>query len=463
MGPMPGADPGRRDHGLGHPLDRVMKQGPVEPSPFASAEQPDGLTQLRMATDSGSNALWLLQARPLHLELDPGKAMSKRNTRNPYPAYAALRRKGRAHRSQVMNAWAFTRYEDVNLILRDWKRFSNDGRKAQAPGAVTTIPDPGTRSLLSLDPPEHHRLRALVSKAFTPRAVNALEPHIRCLMHELLDGVEDLSGFDLMETAAKPLPLIVIAEMLGVPAADRARFRSWGDRRSRIMEPSIGPEERADAVRAAELLDAYFTPIIEERRTDPRDDILSGLARAEEEGDRLTVTEMLALLRQLLVAGNQTSANLIGNGVLALLRHPDQMQDLRDDPSLIPRAIEELLRYDSPVQVVLRRVLEDCDVNGVSLTRGDDVVLMIGAANRDPDRFGTPDQLDIRRDEGSHLSFGHGIHACIGATLARLEGRVAIEVLLERFSSIRLLDPDPDFHSSIVLRGLRALPLAADA
>ena len=388
--------------------------------------------------------------------------MAKRNTQNPYPAYAALRKKGRAHRSQLMNAWAFPRYRDVNLILRDWERFSNDGRKAQAPASMTTIPDPGTRSLLSLDPPEHRRLRALVSRAFSPRAVNALEPRIRSLMHALLDKVDNLSGFDLMEAVAKPLPLIVIAEMLGVPVEDRPRFRAWGDRRSRIMEPSIGAEERADAVLAADQLDAYFAPIIEKRRTDPRDDILSGLVRAGEEGDRLDGQEMLALLRQLLVAGNQTSANLIGNGVLALLKHPDQLQRLRDDPSLVPRAIEELLRYDSPVQVVLRRVLEDCDVNGLPLKRGDDIVLMIGAANRDPDRFDRPDILDLGRDDGGHLSFGYGIHACIGATLARLEGRIAIEVLLERFSSIRLAGPEPRFHSSIVLRGLRTLPIAAE-
>ena len=384
----------------------------------------------------------------------------KRNTQNPYPAYAALRRKGQAHRSQSMNAWAFPRHREVDLILRDWQRFSNDGRKAAPdPGLRTTIPDPGTRSLLSLDPPEHRRLRTLVSKAFTPRAVKALEPHVRNLMHDLLDEVGDPSGFDLMEAVGKPLPLIVIAEMLGVPAGDRARFRAWGDRRSRIMEPSISTEERADAVLAADQLDGYFATVIEQRRADPREDILSALVLAEEQGERLNGTEMLALLRQLLVAGNQTSANLIGNGMLALLRHPDRLERLRNDPSLIPQAIEELLRYDSPVQVVLRRALEDCEVNGFPLQRGDDIVLMLGAANRDPARFENPDLLDFGRADRGHLSFGYGIHACIGATLARLEGRVAIEVLLERFPTIRLADPDPPFHSSIVLRGLRSLPI----
>ena len=363
-----------------------------------------------------------------------------------------------------MNAWVFGRYPDVAAILPDWQRFSSDGRKAKRPGKRTVIPDPGAApSMLSLDPPDHRRLRGLVSKAFTPRAVNALEPHIRSLMHGLLDGIDDLSGFDLMEAVARPLPVIVIAEMLGVPVEDRPRFRSWSDRRARILEPTISAEERADAVLAGADLDAYFTPLVEERRADPRDDILSGLVQAEEEGDRLDGNETITMLRLLLVAGNETTVNLIGNGMLALLRHPEQLQRLREDPSLIPSAVEELLRYDSPVQLDLRRIVEDCDVNGFPVKRGEDIVLLIGGANRDPEQFEDPDGLDVGREGGSHISFGRGIHACIGAPLARLEARIAIEVLLERFSSIRLADPPPRFRPSIVLRGLESLPVAASA
>ncbi|MCY4501215.1 MAG: cytochrome P450, partial [Alphaproteobacteria bacterium] len=363
--------------------------------------------------------------------------------------------------SRLLNAWIFSRFPDVDEILRDWQRFSSDGRKAKRPGKRTVIPDPGTPSLLSLDPPDHRRLRGLVSKAFTPRAVNAREPHIRSLMHELLDGIEDLSGFDLMEAVARPLPVIVIAEMLGVPVEDRPRFRSWSDRRARILEPTIGAEERADAVLAGEDLNAYFVPLVRERRADPKDDILSGLAQAEEEGDRLDEDEMIALLRLLLVAGNETTVNLIGNGMLALLRHPEQLQRLRDDPALIPSAVEELLRYDSPVQLDLRRIVQDCDVNGFPVKRGEDIVVLIGGANRDPEQFEDPDGLDVGREGNSHISFGRGIHACIGAPLARLEARIAIEVLLERFSSIRLAGPPAEFRSSIVLRGLEPLPVAA--
>ena len=405
-----------------------------------------------------------VQAMLLRERLESGCAYNPaayRNTQDPYPAYAALRARGQAHRSRLMNAWVFGRYRDVEAILPDWQRFSNDGRKAKREGRRTVIPDPGTPSLLSLDPPDHRRLRLLVSKAFTPRAVNALEPHIRSLVHELLDGAADRSGFDLMEVVARPLPVIVIAEMLGVPVADRPRFRSWSDRRARILEPTIGAGERADAIRAGADLDAYFAPIIAERRADPRDDILSGLAQAEEAGDRLDERELIALLRLLLVAGNETTVNLIGNGMLALLRHPEQLQRLREDPSLIPSAVEELLRYDSPVQLDLRRIVEDCEVNGFPVKRGEDIVVLIGGANRDPERFEAPDSLDVGRSGAGHISFGRGIHACIGAPLARLEARVAIEVLLERFSSLRLPGPPPRFRPSIVLRGLESLPVAA--
>ena len=405
-----------------------------------------------------------MQAMLMRERLESGAAynpVAPRNIQNPYAAYAALRNRDGAHRSRLMNAWIFSRYPDVDVILRDWRRFSNDGRKEKTPGKRTVMPAVGAPSMLTLDPPDHRRLRSLVSKAFTPRAVGALEPHIRSLMHELLDGVGDLSGFDLMDAVARPLPVIVIAEMLGVPVEDRPRFRNWSDRRARILEPTISAEERADAGRAADDLDAYFAPLVAMRRADPQDDILSGLACAEEDGDRLDEQELLAMLRLLLVAGNETTVNLIGNGMLALLRHPEQLQRLREDPALIPSAVEELLRYDSPVQLDLRRIVEDCDVNGFPVKKGEDIVVLIGGANRDPGQFEDPDGLDVGREANSHISFGRGIHACIGAPLARLEGRIAIEVLLERFSSLRLAAPPPRFRRSIVLRGLEALPVAA--
>ena len=380
---------------------------------------------------------------------------------DPYPTYAALRERSPVHRSRLMNAWVFSRHADVDTVLRDHRRFANDPRKRNLSGRQqATLPDPGDYTMLFLDPPDHTRLRALVNKAFTRRAVNALEPHIRGLMNALLDDV-DPGGFDLMEAVAYPLPVIVIAEMLGVPASDRERFRTWSNRRARLIEPTISPEERAIAAKAGDALDEYFTPIIQARRAEPESDIVSALAQAEEEGDVLTEREMLNMLRLLLVAGNETTTNLIGNGMLALLRHPDDLERLREDPGLIPGAVEELLRFDSPVQTDFRGALEDCEVNGAPVRRGENVVLLIGAANRDPAAFEEPDRLDIGRAEGSHISFGRGIHHCIGAPLARLEGRIVLEVLLERFTSMRLLDERPAYRGGVVLRGLESLPVAA--
>ena len=386
--------------------------------------------------------------------------LSRQTAQDPYPVYAALRDRDPVHRSALMNAWMFTRHADIDTILRNHRRFSNDPRKGSLSSRQRAgLPADEEFTMLFLDPPDHKRLRALVNKAFTPKAVNALEPHIRSLLGTLLDDIDDPAGFDLMQAVAQPLPVIVIAEMLGVPPEDRAQFKIWSDQRARTLEPSIDARERALADAANKSLNNYFRPIIEERRAAPQDDIVSALAQAEEEGDRLTELEMLNMLRLLLIAGNETTTNLIGNGVLALLRNPDQMQRLRDDPSLIPSAVDELLRFDSPVQTDFRRALEDCEVNGFPLKKRDNIVLLLGAANRDPDVFDDPDRLDVGRGDRSHLSFGRGIHHCIGAPLARLEGRVVLEMLLERFSQISLSSEQPRFRNSIVLRGLESLPV----
>jgi cytochrome P450 len=379
---------------------------------------------------------------------------------NPYPTYAALRAKDPVHWSPVMDSWVFSRYEDVDAILRDPKRFSNDARTRQSPrarraGTVGTD-DP---SMLFLDPPDHTRLRALVSKAFTPRAIEALTPRIRTIMEELLDHIENPASFDAMEAVAFPLPVIVIAELLGVPTEDRAQFRVWSDQRARALEPNMTASEREIAVDAGHKLDAYFLRIITARRAAPRDDLISALVAVEEAGDKLTEQELLILLRLLLVAGNETTTNLIGNGLLALLRHPEQMQTLRRDPRLMPAAVEELLRYDPPVQLDGRTTLEDVEFAGRRLTKGQSIVLLIGSANRDPDVFSHPERLDVSRSEASNISFGRGIHHCLGAPLARLEGRIAFEAMLERFAELRLLTPQPPFKDNIVLRGLQALPV----
>ncbi len=382
---------------------------------------------------------------------------------DPYPVYAALRSKDPVHWSTLMNAWVCTRYHDVSAILRDHRRFSNDGRNraesSRRPRAAMESPEDA--SMLFLDPPDHTRLRALVNKAFTPQAIEAMEPRIRSIMSDLLDEIEDPSGFDLMETIAYPLPVTVIAELLGVPPQDREQFKVWSDQRARMLEPTITPSERQDGFHAGQALDAYFLGIINARRQTPQDDLISALVAVEEAGDTLTEREMVIMLRLLLVAGNETTTNLIGNGMLALLRHPDQWHALRHHPDWLPAAIEELLRYDAPVQTDGRTALEDMEFDGRPIHKGQGVVLLIGAANHDPVVFSHPDELDIRRGETSNISFGRGIHHCLGAPLARLEGRIAFEALLDRFGELQLLTERPAFKDHIVLRGLRELPIGA--
>ena len=386
--------------------------------------------------------------------------LSARAARDPYPAYAALRARAPVHRSRLLRGLVFTRHADVGAILRDHRHFANDPRKGTLSSRhLAMLPPPHDYTLLFLDPPDHTRLRALISKAFTPRVVNAYESRIRGIVEALVDGLDDPAGFDLMRAVARPLPAIVIAEMLGVPVEDRARFRVWARRRARLLEPTIGPRERKAGARALQAFDAYFRPVMEERRTAPGDDIVSGLVRALDESARLSERETLNMLRLLVGAGTETTADLIGNGILALLRSPDQLQRLREDPALITGAVNELLRFDPPVQTVFRRAVADCEVNGYPVPKRENIALVIGAANHDPEVFERPDRLDVGRRPGPHLSFGRGIHRCPGASLALLQGRIVLEVLLKRFSSIGLGGDRPRFHRGIVRRSLRSLAL----
>jgi cytochrome P450 len=315
--------------------------------------------------------------------------------------------------------------------------------------------------MLFSDPPDHTRLRALVNKAFIPQAIEALKSRIRAIAEELLDQVQDPAGFDVIETIAYPLPVIVMAELLGVPTRDRAQFKVWSDQRARLLEPTITASEIQVAIQAGREFDAYFMDVINARRKEPRDDLISTLVAVEEAGDKLTQGELLVMLRLLLIAGNETTTNLIGNGLLALLRHPDQLQALRDDPGRMPAAVEELVRYDGPVQVDGRTAMEDMEIKGRHIQKGQSIVVLIGSANHDPDVFRNPERLDITRKEASHIAFGRGIHHCLGAPLARLEGRIAFEAIIERFADIRLLTDHPPFKDNIVLRSLRSLPVGA--
>ena len=374
---------------------------------------------------------------------------------DPYPTYRRLRERDPYHYSPLTKMLVVSRYEDVDAILRDHQRFQNAERGMSGNLANTRIRQELTPSILSLDPPDHTRLRGLVSRAFTPRQMARIEDHVRETAHALLDEVGDSNEFDLMSNLATLLPMVVIAEMIGVPSEDRERFKTWSDRFARVLEPNLTAEEGKLVLETAAEFRGYFAPIIEERRVEQTDDLVSRLVAAEEEGQKLTTDETQVTLRLLLVAGNETTTNLIGNGLRALLQHPEQLQLLREQPELIPTAIEELLRYDAPVQLDGRYVAEDVEIGDKVAKENSRVVLLIGGANRDPEQFNDPETLDVTREGANNISFGRGIHHCLGAPLARLEGRIAFEVLLERFDEIDFGARAPVYKPNTVLRGLR--------
>ena len=380
---------------------------------------------------------------------------------DPYPTYAALRAKDPVHWSPVANAWVLSRYKDVDAVLRDHRRFSNDARQRRIPQGFRSATVFPRRSMFFLDPPDHTRLRGLLNKAFTPGAVAALTPHIQEIMETLLGQIADPTSFDVMQAIAQPLSVLVLARLLGVPAQDWGRLAAWSHRVARTLEPTTSAADEARAVQAAYALDAYFRDLIDVRREQPQADLISALVAVEEVGDGLNQNELLMLLRLLLVAGHETTTDLIGNGLLALLRHPQQCRILREAPDLLESAVEELLRYDSPVQVDARAALEDLEIHGRPIKKGDGILLLLGSANHDADVFRHPARLDITRQEASHLSFGRGIHYCLGAPLARLEARIALAALLRRFADIRLATDCPPFKDNVALRGLKALPVVA--
>lgn len=385
---------------------------------------------------------------------------------DPYPYLDEIRERDPVHWSYVLRGWLLSRHADVLEFLRDpatSKEMRNVRRRSpMADPRFERGPD-DTASMLVLDPPDHTRLRSLVSQAFTPRAVARLQPRIEAIANELLDALEDAHEFDLMRSFANQLPVIVIAELLGVPPEDRVRFKRWSDGVAEgLSYDPTGERFRRMAVHLQALTD-YFAEVVAERRREPREDLISALIAAEEHGSKLTEDEIYSTLRLLLVAGNETTTNLIGNGMLALLRHPAELEKLRADPSLMPRAIEEMLRYDSPVQAVRRIAMRDMTFEGVTIRRGDPVVCLLGAANRDPCAFEAPSSFRIDREGGRLVSFGHGIHYCIGAPLARLEASIGFRVLLERYPRLELAPPGVWWRDTGSLRGLTRLPVRATA
>ncbi|MBX5450932.1 cytochrome P450 [Thermogemmatispora sp.] len=385
---------------------------------------------------------------------------------NPYPLYHRLRERDPIYWDEEMNAWVLTRYADVVAVLRD-PRFSSAWgtlETAWMPEELRPQLEPAlravSRQMLFLDPPDHSRIRGLVARAFTPRMVESLRPRVQRLVNELLDAIQPQGRIEFVADFAYPLPAIVIAEMLGVPAEDRQQFIAWTQDFGRLLDGSdLSFEELLKTLSSiAEFLD-YFRRLIEQRRKAPRNDLLQALIMAEEQGDRLTEEELLGNCILLLAAGHGTTTHLLGNGLYALLQHPEQLQLLRDDPSLAPTAVMELLRYDSPVQLTSRRLKTDVDWTGRRFKAGEEVLTVLGAANRDPEQFPEPDRLDLRRADNRHLAFGHGPHFCLGAPLARLEAEVAFTTLLRRLPELRLETQEVERLPSMVFRGFKALPL----
>jgi len=389
---------------------------------------------------------------------------------DPYPAYKALREADRVMWQEMMQAWLVTGYAEVQSILKDHAHFSSERQRAsnRLIAQLMEQQDSGvmrrTATMLSVDPPDHTRLRTLVNKAFTPRVVERMRPHIQEIADGLLDAVSEPARLDVVRDVAIPLPIIVIAEMLGVSPSDREQFKAWSTDIAGVLGSAMQPQDSIQrAQSSSEELAAYFSAIIEQRRKEPKDDLISGLIAARDHGDALSEDELLATCVLLLVAGNETTTNLIGNGTLALLRHPDALRQLQDDPGIIVSAVEELLRFDGPVQATSRVVLKDLEFQGRQFKVGQVVITFLGAANHDPAQFSEPERLDLTRADNRHVAFGHGIHFCLGAPLARVEGQVALSTLLRRFPDTEPDFDEPDWGNSFILRGLKSLPVRSKA
>jgi cytochrome P450 len=373
---------------------------------------------------------------------------------DPYPLYRYLHAAAPVQWSDVLDAWTLARYADVVESLTN-PRFSAD-RTAEVDEGYTIA-----RSMLVSDPPDHTRLRALVQKAFTPRMIEQLRPRIGSIVRELIERIATRGGpFDIITDLAYPLPVVVIAELLGVPPEDRETFRDWSSALAASLDPLVSQELAQRATQARDGLHTYLRGIIAERRRAPRSDLISALVAVEERGEILGEPELVVMCTLLLIAGHETTVNLIGNGMLALTQHPEQYAQLRESPALIGTAVEELLRFDSPVQLTGRIAAEPLEIGGQHIEAGQWVLPLLGAANRDPQQFGEPDRLDLTRNPNPHVGFGRGIHFCLGAPLARLEGQLAIAALVQRFRHLDLAG-SPVRRDQITLRGLKSLPVAA--
>ncbi len=403
--------------------------------------------------------------RVLNPLLAPFNPFLSEHRNNPELTWRRLRETDPVHRSKAFGSYIATRYDDVLFLLRD-ANFTTDRGENPVMKFILKLSrrDPVfsallERNLLTIDGAEHKRLRGLVSKAFTPRRVEQMRPRLQTIVDDLLDSVSGASEIDLVEEFAHPVPVIAIAEMLGVPSSDRDRFKAWSSQLVQLLDPLQGRGGAKPMTQAAHEIFGYFEQLLDQRRTEPRDDLLTAMIQAEDGGQTLDSADLLALSSLLLVAGHETTSNLIGNAVVALLRYPDERKRLQDDPSLITSAIDEVLRFESPIQLTDRMAKSDCELGGKPIRRGQIVASVLAAANRDPARFPDPDRFDIGRTDNHHLAFGQGNHFCIGSQLARLEAEVAIGSLLKRFPDFTGHPNPPAWRRSMIIRGPETLPV----
>ncbi|MEM7129223.1 MAG: cytochrome P450 [Chloroflexota bacterium] len=391
---------------------------------------------------------------------------------NPFPTYAEMRQNSPVCYHPGIDGenkiWFVTGAKEVETVLRDHKRFVKNWRNTLTPEELAEQGEPSElvklldQHMLNLDSGDHARLRGLINKAFTPRMVNQMQGRVQSIADSLLDEFAHLGQADLIDTYAFPLPIVVIMEMLGIPVEDRQQFRIWSHA---FIAPTINDEEWQNARQLLTDFTNFLRDVFDERRRAPQDDLISGLIEAEEAGDKLSEAELFGMVILLIVAGHETTTNLIGNGVLALLQYPDQLAKLMQDPTLIDSAIEEMLRYDGPVErATMRFAAEDIELGGQCIQRKDAVSVALSSANRDDKRFDAPNAFDITRQNNKHLGFGYGVHYCVGAQLARMEGAIAIKSLFQRLPHLRLDVPVESltWDTVPIIRGMKEMPMAWD-
>jgi cytochrome P450 len=383
---------------------------------------------------------------------------------NPYPVYSELRERGSIHWLEETNQWLIPRHRDVSRLLRD-RRFgrtylllATHAQMGRPEDAEEALPFWWLirNGILDMEPPDHTRVRRLVAKAFTPRMVEGLRARIQSFMDGLVDEVSGAGDFDLISSLAEPLPVTVIAELLGIPEADRHHLRPWSADICRMYELIPTEEDARAASKAAIEFSDYLRDLIRERRAAPTEDLIGELVQVIDQEDTLTEDEMIGTCVLVLNAGHEASVNVTGNGWWSLFRNPGELDRLRADHSLVPHAIEELMRYDTPLQMFERWVLDDVEIHGVHVPRGHEVALLFGSANRDPEVFEHPDELRLERDPNLHMSFGAGIHFCLGAPLARLELEISFSTVLRRLPRLELVS-EPEWKPNYIIRGLREL------